>query len=148
MADGGNLEVARKPALDHKARECKERLVGRNRCGLGWVGSQVHGKIPETIIADTDERSLSGVVLQVEESRRCARLLASPRFSTPERPWPTPDGFGNAGGKQNNFAEFGVTIFHSFHSFIPHDDVVLTFAPYGTDQPLNIRSIVAEFWVS
>jgi hypothetical protein len=25
----------------------------------------------------------------------------------------TPNGFGNAGSKQNNFAEFGATIFHS-----------------------------------
>ena len=81
MADGGNLEVARKPALDHKARECKERLVGRNRCGLGWVGSQVHGKIPETIIADTDERSLSGVALVlVMESSKLRTRDDAPAF--------------------------------------------------------------------
>ena len=42
-------------------------------------------------------------VLQFEESRRCARFLASPRLSTPERPWPTPNGFGSAGtSRQSN----------------------------------------------
>jgi len=51
-------------------------------------------------------------VLQVEESRRCTRFLASPRLSTPERPWPTPNGFGSA-GRQNNFSESGATMFHS-----------------------------------
>jgi hypothetical protein len=52
-------------------------------------------------------------VLQAEESRRCAHILASRRLLTPERPWPTPSEFGGARSRQNNFAEFGATIFHS-----------------------------------
>jgi len=41
-------------------------------------------------------------VLQAKESRRCTRFLASPLLSTPERPWPMPNGFGSAGSRQNN----------------------------------------------
>ena len=52
-------------------------------------------------------------VLRPEESLRCARVLASPRLSIPEHLWPAPDEFGNAGDRQNSFAECGVTIFDS-----------------------------------
>ena len=52
-------------------------------------------------------------VLRPEESLRCARVLASPRPSIPEHPWPAPDEFGSRGSRQNNFAESGATIFHS-----------------------------------
>src|SRR6202045_2573679 len=73
----------------------------------------------EAIVAE-DRLTLSGGgvgicagVLQAEESRRCTRFLASPRLSTPERPWPMPNGFGSAGSRQNNLSESGATIFHS-----------------------------------
>jgi hypothetical protein len=54
-----------------------------------------------------------GEVLRPEESPRCARVLASPPLSIPEHLWPAPDEFGNAGDRQNSFAECGVTIFDS-----------------------------------
>src|ERR1700735_4165831 len=58
-------------------------------------------------------------VLRPEESLRCVRVLASPRLSIPEHLWPAPDEFGNAGDRQNNFAESGATIFHSTRSCGP-----------------------------
>jgi hypothetical protein len=52
-------------------------------------------------------------VLRPEEPLRYVRVLASPQLSIPERLWPTPDEFGSAGSRQNNFPEFAATIFHS-----------------------------------
>jgi len=57
-------------------------------------------------------------VLPAEESRRCTRFLASPLLSTPERPWPMPNGGSGA-------LVVGKIIFQSpaQRSFIPHGDV-------------------------
>jgi hypothetical protein len=48
-----------------------------------------------------------------EESLQCARVLASPRLSTLERPWPVLNVSWNAGSRQNNFAESVATTFYS-----------------------------------
>jgi hypothetical protein len=68
-----------------KAESAKSSSSAGKRCGLGWrtlcVGSQVHGKISETIIAGTDERSLSGVALvSVMESSKLRNRDDAPAF--------------------------------------------------------------------
>jgi hypothetical protein len=124
VADGGNLAVTRKRVLDRKAESAKssssagEKMRSWLANTLRWFASPRldignHNRGHRRTIPKRRGVGIGDGVLQVEESRRCARILASPGFSTPERPWPTPNGFGNAGSKQNNFAEFGATIFHS-----------------------------------
>jgi hypothetical protein len=111
VADGGNLAVERKRVLDRQAESAKSSSPAGKRSGLGWrilcVGSPVHRRISETIIADSNQRSLKrrGVgiadgVLQVEESGRCACILASPGFSTLQGPWTALGVSWNAGSRR------------------------------------------------
>src|ERR1700722_3982788 len=111
--DRGNHSVA----IQRRSEIAKRRVQRTIRCQLAtrllWFIRRT-----EAIVAE-DRLTLSGGgvgigdgVLPAEESRRCTRFLASPLLSTPERPWPMPNGFGSAGSRQNNLSESGATIFH------------------------------------
>src|SRR5207302_1471709 len=63
---------------------------------------------------------IGGEVLRPEESRRCARAAASPRFSTQGRLWPGRGEFGSAGSRQSNFAKCGTRILDSTRSHGPN----------------------------
>jgi hypothetical protein len=55
------------------------------------------------VISKRPDAGSGDEVLRPEELLRCARVLASQRLSTPERPWPAPDEFGSAGtSRQSN----------------------------------------------
>src|ERR1700674_3009315 len=93
--------------------ECREKS-GLARDEIALV-HKTNGSYRRRGPTDTKRRDvgIGDEVLQPEESPRCARVLASPRPSIPEHLWPAPDEFGNAGDRQNSFAECGVTIFDS-----------------------------------
>jgi hypothetical protein len=110
--------VAQQPCSGSQSRECKEESgVGpRGDC----FGLQDDRMVSDTIVAEDrltiTTRPGAGIgdeVLRPEKSLQCARVLASPRLSIPERLWPTPDEFGSAGSRQSNFLEFDTRIVDS-----------------------------------
>ena len=111
--DRGNRAAAMQRRSGSQSGECRENPVSaRDETALvhNTNGSDRRRGPTETKRRGVD---IGDEVLRPEESLRCARVLASPRLSIPERPWPAPDEFGSADSRQNNFAESGATIFHS-----------------------------------
>src|ERR1700731_4295741 len=111
--DRGNHSVAIQRRSESQSGECKGQsgVSSRRDC----LVHKKNGSYRRGGPANTKRRGvgIGDGVLQAEESRRCTRFLASPLLSTPERPWPMPNGFGSAGSRQNNLSESGATIFHS-----------------------------------
>jgi hypothetical protein len=111
--DRGNRAAAMQRRSGSQSGECRENpVLARDEIALVH---NTNGSDRRQGPTDTKRRGvgIGDEVLRPEESLRCARVLASPRLSIPERPWPAPDEFGSAGSRQNNFAESGATIFHS-----------------------------------
>ena len=109
--DRGNHSVAIQRRSESQSGECK----GQSGVSSIALVHKKNGSYRRRGPANTKRRGvgIGDGVLQAEESRRCTRFLASPLLSTPERPWPMPNGFGSAGSRQNNLSESGATIFHS-----------------------------------
>ena len=115
------LETLIEPALEQRCTGVLNRKAETAKNNPGWAREQIvlvqktNGSYRRRGPTNTKRRGvgIGDEVLRPEESRRCARVLASPQLSTPERPWPAPDEFASAGGRQNNFAESGATIVHS-----------------------------------
>src|ERR1700730_9081658 len=112
--DRGNLEAARQynGVLIREAGCKKKSGVGSRGYCFGLQDDRKLQRRGPTI-SKRPEVGSGGEVLRPEELLRCARILASPLLSTPERPWPAPDEFGSPGSRQNNFGEFDTTIVDS-----------------------------------
>jgi hypothetical protein len=119
--DRGNLEAARQynGVLIREAGCKKKSGVGPRGYCFGLQDDRKLQRRGPTISKRPDAGS-GGEVLRPEELLRCARILASPLLSTPERPWPAPDEFGSAGSRQNNFGEFDTTIVDSIRLHGPN----------------------------
>src|SRR5258708_7622058 len=119
--DRGNLEAARQyNGVLIREAECKKELgVGPRGYCFGLQDDRKLQRRGPTISKRPNAGS-GGEVLRPEELLRCARILASPLLSTPERPWPAPDEFGSAGSRQNNFGEFDTTIVDSIRLHGPN----------------------------
>ena len=123
--DRGYLEATRqyngvliREAGCKRNREINKSGVGREDIALVYktTGSYSAG----AAISKRPHAGSGDEVLRLEELLRCARVLPSPRLSTPERPWPAPDEFGSAGSRQNNFGEFDPTIVDSIRLHGPN----------------------------
>ena len=100
-------------------REINKSGVGREDIALVYKTTGTYSAGGAAISKRPDAGS-GDEVLRPEELLRGARVLASPRLSTPERPWPAPDELGSAGSRQNNFGEFDTTIVDSIRLHGPN----------------------------
>jgi hypothetical protein len=101
--DRGNRAAAMQRRSGSQSGECRENpVLARDEIALVH---NTNGSDRRQGPTDTKRRGvgIGDEVLRPEESLRCARVLASPRLSIPERPWPAPDEFGSAGtSRQSN----------------------------------------------
>ena len=121
--DRGYLEATRQynGVLIREAGCKRNKEIGcRATRILLWFTRRQEATAPGTAISKRPDAGSGGDFLRPEELLRCARVLASPRLSTPERPWPAPDEFGSAGSRQNNFGEFDTTIADSIRLHGPN----------------------------